>query len=323
MSDNRAKSEAQHDSKSPMPPQNHHLVSKGYQKNFADEQRRLTILDARNGKVVERLRPAKRNWVEDDWNTFWDESGDPNHYLEQEFARIEAGTLRRIRDVRAGVLSASEAGAIINLAAMHLVRSRAFVDFRSHIHEFATPDLVEDFATDPELFTRFEVDKGREPVEGELHAMVARAAEDLAANRESQIESVIDQYNKISEVLTRNTIQLLTLADHLPGLPIGDNPIVHADLDAGRFGFRDKLAVGDSNIVFIPLTRRTAALLARDKTPDTTITTMHQWRRIVDIQIRACTSEIATYPTDTITIARLCRQPLKRPMRRTPVGIVI
>jgi hypothetical protein len=34
-------------------PVRHHLVSKGYQKYFADAKQRLSILSARDGKTVE------------------------------------------------------------------------------------------------------------------------------------------------------------------------------------------------------------------------------------------------------------------------------
>ncbi|MFP5487622.1 MAG: DUF4238 domain-containing protein [Acidimicrobiia bacterium] len=303
--------------------QRHHLVSKGYQKNFADGQQRLTIINARSGVTIERLRPARRNWVEDDWNTFWEESGDPNRHLEQEFARIEAGVMRRIREVRPGAVAQAQLAAVINLAAIHLVRSRSFIDFLRHVRTTAMPDLVDQFTTDPELLTRFEAQHGRRPDDGEVRSLVLRVGRELMTSRRSELETVIAQHNKIAELLTKNTLQVLTIADDLPGLPIGDAPVVHANLDSARFGFRDRLAIGDANLILVPLTRRVAACLTRSPMADTTIGSMHQWKRVVDIQIRACLGEIAAHPDDAHAVARLCRYPLKRPMRRTRHGIRI
>lgn len=303
--------------------QRHHLVSKGYQKNFADGQHRLTVIDARSGVTLDRLRPAKLNWVENDWNTFWDESGDPNRQLEQEFARIEAGVMRRIRDVHAGTAQGAHLSAVINLAAMHLVRSRSFITFLRDVRSTAMPGIVDHFVNDRELTLRFETHHHRPPSAGELHLLVSRAAREHTESRQSELETVIAQHNKIADLLSQNTMQVLTIDEGLPGLPIGDQPVVHADLDSARFSFRDRLAIGDANLIFIPLTRRVAACLTRSPLSDTTISSTHQWKRFVDIQIRACLKEIAVHPDDALAVARLCRNPLKRPMRRTPSGITI
>jgi Protein of unknown function (DUF4238) len=114
----------------PSVPVRHHLVSKGYQKNFADERQRVSVVEARTGKLVEPLRPTKRNWAEDHWNSF-EEGGTQNPHLENEFARIEAKVMRSIREVSATNVTPREKAAIVNLFAIHLVRSKSFVEFRS------------------------------------------------------------------------------------------------------------------------------------------------------------------------------------------------
>jgi hypothetical protein len=134
---------------------------------------------------------------------------------------------------------------------------------------------------------------------------------------------VVDQHNKIAELLAKNSAQVLTIADNLPGLPIGDAPVVHGNLDSARFGFRDRLAIGDSNLIMVPLTRRVAMCLTRTPMADTAISSVHQWRRVVDIQVRACLGEIAAHPDDAHAVGKLCRYPLKRPMKRTSADIRI
>ncbi len=305
-------------------PVQHHLVSKGYQKNFADERQRLTILDPRTGKVIDRLRPTKRNWVEADWNTFWSTSGDPNRHLEREFAKIEAGMLRSIREVDTAVVGDRYGAAIVNLAAMHLVRSRSFLNFRRHVYNASIASIVESTAARPELVDRFMDDHdGRRPGPGEIDEIVRDQAGLIAGSRRGEIDTVIDHHNKIAELLADLKIQVVELDQHLPGLPIGDHPIVHADLNARRSGFRDHLAIGQAGIVLIPLTRRTLACLTAEQQPNTVINTISQWRRLVNVQVNAAVTEIATHPDDAHDVAGVCRRPPKRPARRTSTGVAL
>ena len=171
-------------SKPPVPVR-HHLVSKGYQKNFADAKQRLSILDARNGDAVEMLRPTKRNWVENDWNSFIDDSGIVNPHLELEFSRVEASAMRSIREVTIQGPTPRQKGAIISLFAMHLARSRSFVSFRDEIYDSALPGIVGKLTRDQRLIKGFEARLGRQPADGELLDFILQQAEHNLLTKEA------------------------------------------------------------------------------------------------------------------------------------------
>ena len=111
-----------------------HLVSKGYQKNFADGKRKLSIVSVIDASIAKQLRPTKPNWVKDDWNSFTQADGELNAQLETEFSKLENSALPVIRSVRAANLTETQRGAIVSLFAMHLVRSEAFAEFRAEHH---------------------------------------------------------------------------------------------------------------------------------------------------------------------------------------------
>ena len=76
----------------------------------------------------------------------------------------------------------------------------------------------------------------------------------------SLVSTMIRQHDAIAEKLNGFHLQVISLADSsLPGLVVGDTPVVHAALEDGRYGFRDRLALGDATFIIGPLTRTTAA----------------------------------------------------------------
>lgn len=209
-------------------PVRHHLVSKGYQKNFADERQRVSVVDARRGKLIEPFRPTKRNWVEEHWNSFPGETGAQNPHLEKEFARIGATVMRSIREVSTAGVTLRQKAAIVNLFAIHLARSRSFVDFRESIYDVAVPESVDRLVEDAEIAASFNDHLGRSASPGELRAFVEARAIGPIRSKESLLETVGEYHNKFAEKLDGYSVQVVNVAEGLPGFVLGDVPVVHA-----------------------------------------------------------------------------------------------
>jgi hypothetical protein len=60
----------------------HHWVSRGYQQNFASDDKRVAIFNVRAGRVVDASRPIKSNFREPGFTTFL-QAGVPNDLLER------------------------------------------------------------------------------------------------------------------------------------------------------------------------------------------------------------------------------------------------
>jgi hypothetical protein len=293
----------------------HHLVSKGYQRNFATPDRKVTVLSALDGTVIEQLRPTKRNWAEPHWNSVLTAAGQYDARLEVEWARLEPSVLRRIREVSVASCRPEHRGAIINLFAIHLVRSRTFESFRSALHADAIERVVNDLVADDELIARFVRSAGRQPTDGEIASMARVQADVLESSRQGLVDSMVSLHNKIAAKLDEYRIQVIEVPDRLPGFVLADVPVVHADLSSLRFGFRDHLAVGDANLVIGPLTRRIAVCFTASSDSHVVVKSKAKVLEVNNLLRAGAVREVACHPDDAQVIARLLRNPppVKRP----------
>ena len=55
-----------------------HLVSRGYQQNFANAEKRVAVIDARSGRLVASDRPIKSNFAAPGFITHLDATGEAN-----------------------------------------------------------------------------------------------------------------------------------------------------------------------------------------------------------------------------------------------------
>lgn len=275
-----------------------HWVSRGYQQNFASSDKRVAVFSLRSGRVVEVGRPIKSNFREHGFTTFL-EAGVPNDLLERAFASVESRVLNEIRTVNANRRGPAQKADVANLFAIHLVRSPSFKAFHRHIEENFRAGAVRSFATtNEELIERFKASEGRPPNDGELLDLALRVYDEMVSDPMSLVEAMIRQHDAIAAMLNRFHLQVIELAPGLPGFVIADTPVAHADLNRGRYGFRDRLALGDADFIIGPLTRTTAACFTARPLPPMLVKT----RKLLDatnaIFLRAALEEIACHPDD-------------------------
>jgi hypothetical protein len=233
-----------------------HLVSRGYQQNFA-KAGRLAILTTPTGSAIAGGRPTKTNWVQDDFLTVYID-GTADDSLEREFAKVERRVLNQIRDITTIRLTAEHKEALDQVAAIHLVRSLTFAAGHEELVKKWFSDSVTRLAADPRVCALFEAEYGRLPADGELERMVAGMAlkmmtvGDITANGMRRVSA------SLTEILAKWTVQLVEAPEWMPGFVLADQPIVHVRPEEGRYGFRSQLAVGDANLLLMPIHRRLA-----------------------------------------------------------------
>jgi hypothetical protein len=111
------------------------------------------------------------------------------------------------------------------------------------------------------------------------------------------------------------------------GFAFGDVPVVHAKLETRQFGFRDRLAVGDADLVMTPLTRRSAVFFTSQRRTAGHLRRVKTYailRAINTLTIDAALAAVACHPDDVDEIARTWRyrqqhrdHPSIRPARRS------
>jgi hypothetical protein len=276
---------------------NDHWVSNGYQKFFATADRRVAVLDTASGRIVAHDRATKQNFAAEGFTT-WLRNGELVLNLEKSYSRIEQSVLNQISLVSARNHGSELAGAVINLFAIHLVRSPAFKLFHERIANRFRREALTQMESDVGYAERFEAEFGRPARAGELRALAATAYDDLLADPFTLAESMVRHHNNLGDVLARFHMQVIEVDPSLPGLVLGDTPIVHADPATNRYGFRDSLAIGDASLIIGPLTRQVAACFSARPLPSMTIKTRKALDALNALFIRAATAEVACHPED-------------------------
>lgn len=284
-----------------------HLVSKGYQRNFA-EGWRVAVLRARSGAVVDERRQIRENWVVEDFLSVRSPDGSFDDSLEREFAAREQRFLNVIRDVRLGApVTPSQKAAIDDLAAAHLTRSQSFAEAHQSAANAALSEAPSRLAHDPRAVGAFARQYGRFPLPGELESIVAAAAQKFGDEPDLFASGVRRVDPGIQHLLAKWKVQLVGMADDLPGFLLPDNPVLHGMRAEGRFGFRAAVAVGEADLIIVPISRRLVALYSGQRLPDVRIRTKASLRWINSLLVRSAVSEVACNPQDAQEVSRLIK----------------
>jgi hypothetical protein len=297
-------------------PVQHHLVSAGYQRNFGTADRRLDIVDPRSGEVIKLGRAIRRNWRREHWHSVIDPTtGSIDTELEETFAKLESRVLDEVRRVRIGHLTPEQVSAIINLFAIHIARSEMLRLWSDDLSRRVLPNIIREVSSSPEARVRFEAQFGRPPEAGELDAIAQQISDQRSASGEWRRDTIAHNHDGVVDRLTSLHVQIVEVDDSLPGLAIGDVPVVHANLGDGRFGYRDRLAIGDADLIMGPLTRRALACFSATRDANVCITTKRKLNDVISLLVRASVREVACHPDDRLNLQRVCRNPppLRRP----------
>lgn len=283
-----------------------HLVSRGYQQNFADV-RSVSVINSKTGVIVDERRPTKTNWRVPDFLSVMNADGEPDDALEREFARDERVILNRVRDIRAFAnVSDEQKHAVDLLTAIHIVRSRSYEKRHDEVVTRWLTNDASQIAHSPELQARFVASEGRQPGPGELERMVAEQAFTLGRDPNLHPDGVRYGATRLGQLFSTWYLQLIDIDLRVPGLVLPDHPIVHGRIGLGLFGF-DAGPVGESDTVLVPITRRLAGVYSPSRLPDVRIETKKGVDWINSLLLRAAMKEVACHPDDALATTRLIR----------------
>jgi len=296
-----------------------HLVSQGWQRNFGTQDRFVSIVDARTGALVSRSRAIKSNFAEPGFMTEAKPDGTWNRNAERSFRRIEDRVFERIREIRPGVCTDEHRNAVIELCAIHLVRSQDFRDAQMRVLNEFEPQAMLEYPQNPDLCKKFIERLGSPPAPGVVEYMVQMWVNSQRFGA-VHFDSVDDRIGKFDAQLRRWHLQVVNIQETVRGaLALGDNPVVHADLATRRFGFRDGLAVGDANLIMAPLQRRVVVFFTAKPMGHTTVGTLKLVHRLNALTARAARNHVACHPDDARYVARASADVL----RYLPTGSVL
>lgn len=293
-----------------------HWVSRGYQANIASIDKRVAIVSAHTGRLIEADRPIRSNFRERGFNGFFHTDGSSDPWLERAFARVERSVLNEIRLVGRNRCGPKQRAAVANLFAVHLVRSPAYRAFHDRILSRERDGLVAPFENDQRLAAMYEASFGRPAQDGDILQLVTRQLAGMEARRVLLVQSMARQHNLMADKLNHYHMQVFEISPVLPGLCIADTPVAHVDTRSGRHGFRDELALGDANLIVGPLTRRVGVCFTARGYGHVLVKTRAQLDLINAVFLRAALTEVACHPDDARALSqthrRLDRLPIER-----------
>lgn len=288
--------------------QRQHLVSKGYQQNFAHDHR-VAVLDARTGATIDPCRPTRSNWRVDDFLTVVNPAGVRDDSLEREFAETERTTLGQIRAITRDRFSLEQRRALNLLAAVHLVRSLSFAAVHGQVTDAFFGNWVADYLADsrPRLQEVFVSDRGRQPEPGELASHVDALARKFQASPDLRANGMRHVTAGIPRLLARYRVQLIEAPSWMPGFVLADQPVLHARPNEGRYGFASHLAIGDADLIMMPIRRRLVAFYTVQQMANFTLKTERGLRIIKAALCRNAAKEVACHPDDTPDTSHVIR----------------
>jgi len=295
----------------------HHLVSRGYQKNFANDRQLVVVVDKATGR--HKLRGTKSTFVAPGFNSYYEPDGTPNDVLEREWSRVEATCLRRVREVEAATIDRPEIRqALTALFSIHLVRSKAFENSHRVLWAQVVDDLADSSDHDESMAEVFEAELSRPAQPGELAALTRQLADGRERTRRLFVDSMVRVFNDANIMMARWHFQVICIGRQTnAGFILGDTPIVHADLGSGRFGFRDGLAIGDASLLVAPIGRRVAVAASAHRLPASELRNKRAVTAFNSLVWHAAFEEVACHPDDARETCRLFRsRPSMREIRQ-------
>ncbi|MCQ3809093.1 MAG: DUF4238 domain-containing protein [Acidimicrobiia bacterium] len=247
-----------------------HYVARGYQRGFADGERIILVDKLNRTRKEVGIRHA---FVARSHSTFADSKGQLRDEVDEEWGRIEnmsIRNMRRVTDTNAN-LDVEATAAIKAIAALHFARSESIRDAALRFE----PEFIDDYArqaeSDEQLKQMFRKEYGRESREGELQELVLVRGEFMVDSNLSQVDRMLHIYNTSLEIFEPFYVQIIRPMKGQSGFSFCDSPLVNHCRKTGKTGPRDGLAIGDSDLLLIPLGRYICAALTAEQDPHVTI----------------------------------------------------
>lgn len=283
---------------------NDHIVSRGWQANFADDHT-VSILDVATGEIADDERRIKSNFAEEDFLTYTDGEGNPVRDVDDAFTRIERRVLNKVREIRVDRCEREHRDSVAELFGIHLVRSDALRVAKLRLMAETANDYPARAEESPIIRDRFIRTLGRPPLPGELDSMARDWQTRQIETNEFFVENLPRLQRKMRDMMAKYHVQVIEAPEPLPGFVLGDVPVVHANLASQQYGFRDGLALGDCDYLAAPVSRRVAVLFTSQRLPHAVLTTKKTVSKFNAMTLFSAHREVLCHPSDQVALKRL------------------
>lgn len=226
----------------------HHIVSRGYQRLFADGER-IHLID----KSTLKYKPAGTR------DAFWRkhfnsyrQDGQWSDELEDEWQIRENLSLPAARRIANRKDKSDDRELIKVLVAVHYSRSYVMDMLIQREFDRLQERFPTDMAASDRLHAKFTEQYGRDPDVGELEALANERVAALIEGRSFNVEQMAEGFNKTLEILEPFHVQLVWPQSRQLHFLFADMPVTHSH-DDGRIGGLGGVALGDATQIYLPL----------------------------------------------------------------------
>lgn len=260
------------------PRKRHHVVSRGYQRFFADGER-IVLCSKAQRSGIRRIREVGTadNFVRKNFSSYrhgdvWVDD------LEDQWQRLENAVLPSVRAWVFGDEVEDSRNSVKVLAALHFARGYAAEALFNRIHRQVFDEKETEMLEDATVRVRWAEEFGTELTYPAFHDVFSRSMNRLGPGSSYRAERLAHFYNKTIDWLIPIEVQAITVmpgrraAGPRPvGLVLGDNPLVHFDEHAVQMGVLGGLALNDASHVYMPLAPHLAVMFNTTGEPDANI----------------------------------------------------
>lgn len=244
----------------------HHIVSRGYLRNFADKRGLIQLVWRNTLQAVTTPTGVGAVFKRTNFNTYRSSEGNAFDDLEDEWARVEGLALPLLRRAAEGDKDDETCAAVKVVAAMHLTRSEA-------THQLWKRTAQEHRHIDEEGRARieeaFQDEEGRPPEPGEIDAAFGAYFDANMMRNEAFVQQMVSTHNRLLEELPNNVQLVRRNTRSAIGFITADIPVVI--IDGPLTGFLAGVGIRTAENCLFPLSRDTAAFLTTRAEPDAVV----------------------------------------------------
>ena len=247
-------------------PQRQHFVHKSYLRGFANPGR--FVVEYTLAPAGRSTRAIRSVFAETDMMTIEWEDGERVDELEAQWADIESKCgepLKRIRGSKA-LDHRDDSVALAMTAALHWARGSQFRTASAELADRAVEhrycgvlDRLD------ELEEKFEDEFERAPEPGEVAVIAMERLDEMRYSNFLTVTSMAQSFNKFVDWVSDKQVELSIAPDHGTGFSTSDSPLIIADKDTDRVGLGEGLALGDSSLILMPVSRRLACAFTYER----------------------------------------------------------
>lgn len=276
-----------------MPGPSQHVVSRGYLRNFTDDDGLIQVVWRETLEPVMGPTGVGVVFRSKNFNTYWSAEGQALYELEAEWGRVENIALPHLRRAAEGHVDDDVTTAIKVTAVMHLARS--FATRRLWEASIENHRALDDEAR-KRLAAAYEEEEGRAPGPGEVDAAFGAHFDAHIALNQAFVEEVVSTNNRLLDELP-NHVQLVRRNSRSPvGFITADIPV--ALMDKLRVGILAGVGVRSADGCLMPLSRDVAAFLTTKREPDVHEAPVWVVQMLNHIVWRGALRQIACHPAE-------------------------